>query len=235
MKIIFFSDVHGNKYSFESFLEQIKEDGADKIIFGGDALGYYYYADEIINYLRRSDIVCLLGNHDKMFLDVIDHVIDENELVKKYGDSYRDIVSKISRENVDFLRGLDTRLELEINGLKLGFFHGGPADDLLQRIYPDTILDVEEFKDYDYVFLGHTHHKLVKNIGGCTILNPGSLGQQRDGKGCSYVEFDTEKCEFEIKTVEYDIALLEQDICHIERNKKMRERLIEVLYRKPHY
>lgn len=231
MKIVFFSDIHGNKYAFDKFLEQIQDDNVDMIIFGGDVLGYYYYANEIINYLKTSSIVCLLGNHDKMFLDVVDHTIEEKSLVKKYGDAYKNIVSTISVENVEFLRGLGTNFKMEINGMKLGFFHGGPADDLLQRIYPDTVIESDDFADYDYVFLGHTHHKLVKRVIGCTIINPGSLGQQRDGKGCSYVEFDTETREYVIRVVEYDVSLLEKDICHMESDEKMRERLIEVLYR----
>ena len=88
------------------------------------------------------------------------------------------------------------------------------------------------FEKYDYVFSGHTHHKLVKQFGKTILINPGSAGQQRDGKGTSYVIFDTRKKEWEICSFSYDIDSLEQDIDKFEKEiEDRKKKLKEVLRR----
>lgn len=232
MKICFFSDIHGNILAFKAFLQQTRMQKIDKWIFGGDVLGYYYHADEILDCLRKENIQCLLGNHDKMFLEVVNGIKKEKELVEKYGDSYKNIVSKIKKENVAFLKTLSSAYVKTIDNCKMGFFHGGPGNPVNQRIYPDTVLEeLKELQEYDFVFVGHTHHKMMRNVGRCTVVNPGSLGQQRDGRGCSYIIFDTESRQVEYYTVEYNRELLVEEINRNESQEKMCERLKEVLFR----
>jgi len=235
LKICFFSDIHGNGYAFKAFREQmqIEKNNPDIIVFGGDVFGYYYDVDEILTYLRNSNFICLLGNHDRMFLDLLDGKIDENYLIHRYGNSYLNIVSNISGDNISFLRKLPVSYEFTTEkGKTLGFFHGGPDNPLEMRIYPDTvILDTTNFDKYDYVFCGHTHHKIEKHIGNCTVINPGSAGQQRDGKGTAYCLYDTKKDIFSINVFTYDVKLLIEEIKKRETDEKMKERLIEVLLR----
>ena len=237
MKICFFSDIHGNGYAFDAFLKEMEGRKPDKIIFGGDYAGYYYDADRIISKMRELRFTCVLGNHDKMLLEVLDGERDLSPLTERYGSSYEMLVSKLLKENEQFLRSLPLFYEMEADGVKLGFFHGSPRDFLNDRIYPDTeITDSTEialFEKYDYVFSGHTHHKLVKQFGKTILINPGSAGQQRDGEGTSYVLFDTEKREWEICSFPYDIDSLEQDIDRLETEKEERKKkLKEVLRRK---
>ena len=69
-------------------------------------------------------------------------------------------------------------------------------------------------------------------MNGCTIVNPGSAGQQRDGKGCSYVLFDTALRSFSFRSIPFEPESLIADIYRAEHDRKMREKLIEVLLRK---
>ena len=234
MIICFFSDIHGNGYAFDSFLEEMERRKPDQIIFGGDFAGYYYDADRIISKMRELRFPCVLGNHDKMLLEVLDGKRDVTPLTVRYGSSYEWLVKKLSKENEQFLRRLPLYHEMKADGLKLGFFHGSPRDYQNDRIYPDTEItedkDVALFEKYDYVFCGHTHHKLVKQVGKTMLINPGSAGQQRDGKGTSYVLFDTEKKEWEICSFPYDIERLEQDIDRLEKEEG-KKKLKEVLRR----
>lgn len=233
MRICFFSDIHGNLLAFESFLVQTKHQEIDAWIFGGDVLGYYYHSDEILDMLRKRNIICLLGNHDQMFLEVVDGLRDEGELVHKYGNSYLNIETKIKKENIDFLRTLKPAHYLLENDLRIGFFHGGPTNPLTMRLYPDTPLEeIKEFQEFDYVFVGHTHHKMVRQSGACKIVNPGSLGQQRDGRGCSYIIFDTASRKINYYTVSYDRNRLVEEIERMETQSERSEKLKEVLFRK---
>lgn len=69
---------------------------------------------------------------------------------------------------------------------------------------------------------------MVRYFGETTVLNPGSLGQQRDGKGCSYLIFDSVKEEFEFKSVDFDREKLVRDIRVYDNGM---EKLVEVLFR----
>ncbi len=234
MKIIFFSDAHGNRYAIDQFFEDVKTMAYDRIIFGGDIFGYYYEQEYILSVLKRKNVHCLLGNHDRMFLDLIESRGSESALVKKYGNSYKDIGMKISKKNIDFLYSLQSRYEIQIDGLSLCFVHGTVEDPLDGRIYPDTeIEDMSGYEKFDFVFAGHTHHKMVKKLRcGCTIINAGSIGQQRDGRGCSYVIFDTINRSWNFKVCSYSKDKLLRDINENEETVVMRERLGEVLLRR---
>lgn len=230
MRIAFFSDIHGNKYVVNPFLESIKAEKVDKIIFCGDIFGYYYYQNEIIDMFRQQKFVVLLGNHDKNFLDIIEKRSNAQEFVEKYGNSYADIVKRISKENIAFLRTLKPYYEFQVGLFKIGVFHGSPYDNLCGRVYPDTeIIEKERYIKYDLVVLGHTHHKMVRYMENTLIINPGSIGQQRDGSGCSYVLFDTQDYSVRFNIVDYNIGLLISDIETLDRNNC---KLKEVLLRK---
>ena len=235
MKLCFFTDIHGNKPAFEAFCLDAEQRGADVIVFGGDFIGYYYDAEEIITAVRQRGWHCLLGNHDQMFLDMLDGNLTEQYLTERYGNSYRIARRTISEENVAFLRTLSSAWEMQTDGFKIGFFHGGPSDALNQRVYPDTELnDTDVYEKYDYIFTGHTHHKMIREVGGCQIMNPGSAGQQRDGKGTSYLIFDTQNRQAEICVFSYDTTdLLAKIKLYDGNNEKMYYKLTEVLTRKP--
>ena len=232
MRIVFFSDAHGNQYAVKALFKQIKKEKVDLLVFGGDIFGYYYGQEEIINLLRNHKIKCLLGNHDKMFLDLIDGKIRRESLIRKYGRTYFDIEKRISDGNINFIRTLSSESFLKIDGLNIYFAHGSKKDSLNGRIYPDTdVSRCDEYRGIDFAFLGHTHHEIEKKTFDCTIINPGSIGQPRDGKGCKYVLFDTVKREYHINKVFYDLSPL---IDEIKANEEglMRDKLIEVMYRK---
>ena len=248
MKIAFFSDAHGNQYSIREFFRKLNignnsednrdnkdnvVDSVDLLIFGGDIFGYYYGQNEILSTLRRQKkCICLLGNHDKYFLDLVDGKIEEDYLVERYGNSYRNIVTRTSDCDLNFLRSLKSRYDVYEDDLHLVFVHGSIDDSINGRVYPDTqIDDLAPYDGIDYVFMGHTHHKLFHQLrNGTFLINPGSIGQQRDGKGCTYAVFNTETEECKFLEVSYDKDMLVSDIYAHKEVEEMEQRLIEVLY-----
>jgi putative phosphoesterase len=232
MKLIFFSDIHGNNHAFDAFIKSLSaQKDQYELVFLGDFIGYYYGANEIISYCRENKVSCVLGNHDKYFLDILDGKLGLEKYVKKYGCSYEIALKTISKENVNFLRQLDKNKTLTSANKKAYICHGSPLDNLEGRIYPDADLSIFEtaVKGFNYVVTGHTHHKMDRCYGSTVFLNPGSLGQQRDGKGCSYMILDLEKNAYYFHTVDYSIASLESEIDLYDAG---RARLKEVLRRK---
>ncbi len=233
MRLIFFSDAHGNQYAVRALFKQLAVEKPDLVVFGGDIFGYYYGQCEIISLLIDHRCVSLLGNHDQFFLDLLNGKRQENELVEKYGKTYRGITSRIPEAYAAYLSELNSRLNMTIDNLNLVFVHGSIENPLDGRIYPDSkIYDLSSYKDIDYVFMGHTHHKLQYHLSnGCMLINAGSIGQQRDGRGCTYVIFDTQKRRVDYKTVEFDKNKLVQEIKAHKETETMEKKLIEVLYR----
>ena len=234
MKILFFSDAHGNQYTIRKLIQQIGKINIDLIVFGGDLFGYYYGQKEIISMLKNMNCICLMGNHDRYFLDLYDGKINLCELERKYGCSYRDSLDILDDHDIDFIRNnFKYFYETDIDSLHLLFVHGSLDDNLEGRIYPDTeVLNCEKYIGFDYVFYGHTHHKTIKKIKNGTILvNPGSIGQQRDGKGCTYVVFDSKTKKITFYNVDYNIPSLVADIKEHQEDTSLEKKLIEVLYR----
>jgi putative phosphoesterase len=232
VRYVIFSDVHGNALAFRSFIEQIESLVYDRLIFLGDFVGYYYEPEEIIRWCREHDVISLRGNHDQYFLDMLDGEADERTLVGRYGESYRLARDSISEESIVYLRTLPDHFLMRDPHACLFLCHGSPTRFLEGRIYPDTDLGhyLPAVTGCDYVICGQTHHKLNREAGDTRFLNPGSLGQQRDGRGCSYLRLDTENRTFGFECVEYDIASLERDV---DRHDPDRPALKEVLRRNP--
>lgn len=230
MKIVVFSDIHGNQYTMRKFCKEIADFRPDRIFFLGDVFGYYYGQNECLDLLRAlPNLQCILGNHDEMFLQSLNNEKMQIELAEKYGKSYL-WAEMISAVNIKFLLEWPTYWGEIIDGLKMGFCHGALDDKLNGRLYPDgDVLNLEHYKEYDVVFYGHTHHKMKKTAGKTDIYNPGSIGQQRDGRGCSYIVFDTATKMAEYRTIDYEREVL---LAEIEKYDPYKENFKEVLFRR---
>ena len=214
MKYAIFSDVHGTIDAFKHFLADISQYSIDGVIFCGDIMGYYYHSDEIISLMKSvPHLVIVRGNHDFNYLCSMHDKALLNECINNFGNSYN---SKISDENLQYLSQLEDEQAISINGMHVGVFHGAPFNQLNGRIYPNTTISTEEEESinmYDILFLGHTHYKMIKQIGDTYIINPGSLGQPRDGKGFGYCIFDFDQmiCEYHNIQINFNSIMKEID------------------------
>ena len=218
MKIGVFSDIHGNIYSFAKALYLMEQLNIEEFFMCGDICGYYYYHNEVINLLKSINrLHCVIGNHDKMFLDIIDGKTEYEYYKNKYGSSIIKFQENITRENLDFLRNLKTDYDCQIDSITtIRMYHGNPWDHLNGYVYPDTDLTKYNEIDADYIFQGHTHYRMIKSINNLTIINPGSIGQPRDGRPACFAVLDTEEKEVEFVSVNYNIGQLIKDIDELQ-------------------
>lgn len=226
MKIIAFSDVHGNQYAFRSFMKQIKSLEHDYLFFCGDIHGYYYGQEEIVQQMKKmKKLYAVKGNHDKIASEIACGKKSAEPYLLQYGHSYE----MLSSEAVEYVEHLPKLKKLEIEGKKIAILHGTFSNLLEGRLYPkDMVEDEMAYRQYDYVFCGHTHFQMIKWIGNTMIINAGSLGQQRDGKGFCFVYVDTQSGLFEYRKIFYDTVPLEAEVKKYDpENQKM----IEILHR----
>lgn len=203
MKIMLISDIHSN---FEA-LKKIKLyiDKVDKVFCLGDILGYHCEVNEVIDFLKKEKIICILGNHDRYIISKED-IKNKNESVL-FGLDYAK--KHISRENLEWLKNLPTSISYILeDGSSIFCCHGSPWDATEEYLYSnleEKLKSLEEF-NYNILAFGHTHRKYLKKTEDRKIiLNPGSIGQARDKKG--YVCFsiiDTEDLKVEDIELSYE-------------------------------
>lgn len=215
MRICIFSDIHGNIEALEKMLDAEKGN-VDLFIFAGDIFGYFYCQKEIIDILMSMEnLIAVKGNHERNYLTESVN----KDLLEKYGSSYN---IELSEPQHEYLRQLPDYLEVAVSDRQFGIFHGGPDDYLEQRIYPDSELDDKSVLErYEFLILGHTHYRLVKKTGRTTIINPGSLGQPRDGKGFSYCILNTQSKTYQFKSVKVDIQKLLSQVRELDSEREV--------------
>jgi len=112
-------------------------------------------------------------------------------------------------------RRLPRSLELDLAGFKVAVFHGSPVQPLREYVFPmDAKILADHFLELtgaDVIILGHTHMPCEVRTEAGLLLNPGSVGQPRDGDPrASYavMEISGDDVEATIGRVEYDIDLV---------------------------
>lgn len=211
------SDIHANLDAFEVVLDAIDARGVDQTICLGDVVGYNPNPNECADILREREIPTICGNHDAVACGREDP-LGFNPVAQRAAEWTRDTLRE---ENRAWLRELpDSRVFSD-------FFaaHGSPGDrDRYLFSWQDILphIPVLERHDLSLCFFGHTHSAgiftpdgmdeldetgaFTVDEGKVVFINPGSVGQPRDGDpraGFGFYDSDTRR--FEQVRLEYPI------------------------------
>jgi predicted phosphodiesterase len=228
MKICLFSDIHGNAHAFRQALPMMKNEKADLYLYLGDLCGYYFDQAEIFEGLMTLPyLVALRGNHDQIFLEILNG--NENlrrDYLKKYGPSMEYLLEQDCGDLTHWLSNLpDSCIQLA-GGIYAA--HGSPCDPIAGYVYPDTPLQPFLKENAEMFLLGHTHHSMEKRIERKYIVNPGSLGQPRNGGWPTYAVIEDHARASQFREVPYGKDSLRTDI---ERKAAGHPYLVEVIFR----
>ncbi len=174
MKVLLISDIHGN---LEALKEVLMIENWDYIYCMGDIVDYGPSPQECVDIIREKGIT-VKGNHDNAVATGMDcgcsyEIKELSQEVRKY------TVDSMSPKNIEYLASLPVSV-----GKKGTYITHASRDDLFGYLKPNT--PEEEFNVFDdleedTVLLGHTHIPMDREINGRRYINPGSLGQPRDG------------------------------------------------------
>src|SRR5581483_713354 len=207
MRIAVVSDVHGNRHAFEAVLEAVAQAGVDELWCLGDLVGYGAEPDACVDLAREHAAVCLAGNHD---LGVIG-ALPLEQFSRGAALAARWTQETITAKTREFLESLKpSNLEERV-----GLFHASPRDPVweyvLSPLQAELCLDAQQHR---VCFIGHSHVALSfwrspgsaatgqtrgsgegLEIGdGDWLLNPGSVGQPRDGDPrAAWLELDLDR------------------------------------------
>lgn len=202
MKILVISDIHGNLAALNAVNEK-----ADMVFCLGDIVNYGPYPGECIKRIQNLTDKVVRGNHDNALGRNLDCGCSEK--YKELSDAGKGFTETVlNKFEKEFLGNLPVTIDTEVAGKKFLLSHASPSGDMYKYLRPDVsdkeLEDELNDSNADIVFIGHTHLPMIREIKGVTIVNPGSVGQPRDGiPMASYAVWDDGHVE--IKRVSYDI------------------------------
>jgi putative phosphoesterase len=188
------SDVHGNLPALREVLIDMPE--VDVLVNAGDVIGYGPQPEECATILREKSDVSVLGNHDETL---------RTEDFYEPGDRYAYDV--LSDENRRWIEDLPRKENVIDDRVKVA--HGDPSGGF-EYVRPGRFRE-DLLGDEDVLVLGHTHVQAKKETASGTIVNPGSVGQPRDGDpDAAYAVLEVPSNEVSLNRVEYDIEEVEE-------------------------
>jgi predicted phosphodiesterase len=222
------SDIHGNLEALEAVLEDVP-DGVEEIYCLGDVIGYGASPNECCESVRSHEMPVISGNHDLAVTDLSTDLAWFNPVAAAAIQWTRD---QLTPDNAEFLRTRPRMLQSE----ETLFVHGSvrdPDEYILNGAVARENLAVltADYPNVQVCFFGHTHVKTVVpspdgpssgshdtldlSSGGPYLVNPGSVGQPRDGDTfASYVLAENTQDETRIayRFVEYDVEKAQDKI-----------------------
>lgn len=209
MRIAILADIHGNAAALNAVLLAATRERADILCIAGDLVGYYYDPADVLLLLQAWEKYVIRGNHEDMLQRVVTDPEFRQKCLDKYGKGLETALDMLSTSQLDYLNALPATLRMDWDGVKVLMAHGAPWDTN-HYIYPDAPDEIWERladSDADVLILGHTHYRMVKKIGNTCVINPGSVGQPRDGvAGAAWALFDTADAKVYQFSEKYDVT-----------------------------
>jgi putative phosphoesterase len=178
MRVLIISDIHGN---FEA-LSRIPEE-FDRVLCMGDLVDYCPDASRCIAWMREHDAVVVRGNHDH----AVAHDVDcrcGRSMAAAAEETRQRTRRVLDAADLDYLGSRPVSATVSLGAQRVYLTHAVPSDPLYT--YLDAS-DIDRWRDEvvpldpDIILVGHTHLPMLFPVGKKLILNPGSVGQPRDG------------------------------------------------------
>lgn len=177
------SDIHANFEALLSFEDVFSN--VDQVVCLGDIVGYYCQVNEVIEYIRNLNPICIMGNHDYYVLNKVPDAINP---AVRFGIEYAQ--SNITTENRRWLLSLPLVWGGLIGNKKFLFSHGSPWDPIHDYLYENNAkIESLRYFSFDVIAIGQTHRAMKRVMGNLLVLNPGSIGQDREiiGQACAFI------------------------------------------------
>jgi len=200
MRILIVSDIHANWPALAAINEPY-----DFCVCLGDLVDYGPNPLACVRWVMDHARHVVRGNHD--------HGVAQG--IQVTGESGYRYLTQVSRELVwgtlgaaerRFLLELPLTCRFNIEGRRFLLVHGTPRDPLDEYLMNDrdTWARRLEGVEADVVCVGHSHMQFNLRAAGAVVINPGSVGNPRDGDPrAAYAIIDDNKIE--LKRVAYPI------------------------------
>jgi len=225
MRVAVVSDIHSNLHALDAVLAAIDAEAPDELWCLGDLVGYGPRPNECCAAIAERADVCLAGNHDLAVRGTID-------LEEFHGDA--GLAATWTREVLETQwQALLDRLEPEGSAHGVALYHGSGRDPIWEYVLSDeAALATLDIAGTPLVLVGHSHAALrivqtgddleggvapagteLELDGTRALLNPGSVGQPRDGDPrAAYLVLDLDARHASFRRVEYDVDRTQREM-----------------------
>jgi diadenosine tetraphosphatase ApaH/serine/threonine PP2A family protein phosphatase len=237
------TDIHSNLPALEAVLADVEARELEEIWCLGDVVGYGADPDDCTDLVRERCDVCLVGNHDLAVLGTLD--------ISSFSEAAAEAVAW-TRENIAE-GSLEFLCDLEPTGLRerIALFHASPRDPVWEYVLStEQAYDCMEAQPEQVALIGHSHvslffalpegggradtlggqtgegSRLELDDGGRWLINPGSVGQPRDGDPrAAWLELDLDERTAVFHRLPYDIDRAASAIVDAGLPKRLGDRL----------
>ncbi|MFA6434189.1 MAG: metallophosphoesterase family protein [Elusimicrobiales bacterium] len=220
-----FSDVHGNYEALKAVLDFFRRNKTSRFICCGDLVGYGPQPGECVRAaMGLAGLTIVLGNHDAALTGKMElRWFNANAL-----EAIEFAGKTLSGAELAYLASLPETVKTA----DFTLVHGSPKQPLTEYLLSDPqFFENQRYWEISPCFMGHSHMPVyfraaagsppetdflrpmskVMLDGVRYMLNPGSVGQPRDGNPrASCGLYDSKKKTFELFRVEYDVAKTQQ-------------------------
>jgi predicted phosphodiesterase len=242
MRIAVIADIHANLDALQAVLERIHALKVDEIVCLGDIVGYNANPNECVDILRKEKILSVLGNHDACAAG-LEEPYRFNALAQRALIWTREHLTEVNRS---FLLELPREKMAHDHFL----FHGSIHNTNRYILSRDDITD--NFQSLAALpgalklgFFGHTHVRtaFIDHRGVISrelsldlsispekryLINPGSVGQPRDGDPrAAFLVYDSIDHVIIFHRIEYDIRTCQDKVIRAGLPPQLAERLGE--------
>lgn len=200
MKILVLADIHANWPALSAINETF-----DACFFLGDLVDYASNPVPCLEWVEANATAAVRGNHD--------HAVAQR-IVARGGSGFRKLAaatrplqwSLLAPRHLKYLARLPVTCHLHVGETRFALMHATPRDPMDEYLADDPSGWQSRLQgiDADIVCVGHSHVQFRLEFDGVQVLNPGSVGQPRDGDPrCAYAVIEDGKVH--LRRVAYDI------------------------------
>jgi predicted phosphodiesterase len=236
MRLAVLSDIHANLAALDAVREDLPT--VDETWVLGDIVGYGPQPNEVIRALQELGARCVMGNHDGAAIGTVD-VSWFNPEAATAIEWTATVVDENARAYLASLP--EVRRDGELTAV-----HGSPRDPTWEYVTGPQVAaaNLRAF-DTRLCLHGHTHVPVIFRAeeeridvvpatpdepirlnAGRALVNPGSVGQPRDGNpAASYLVLDTDAGTAEFRRVRYDVPRTQELMREVGLPVRLVERL----------
>jgi diadenosine tetraphosphatase ApaH/serine/threonine PP2A family protein phosphatase len=227
VRVAVITDVHANLYALETVLAEIDRDPPDEIWCLGDTVGYGPRPNECCELVRERCALILVGNHDLLAIGAAGVGVEDFNPEAAAASLWTS--GELTADSREFLSSLAPQAARD--GVQL--FHGSPRDPVWDYVLTEhAAAESLELTDAPLVLVGHSHVATAVHLDGGTLegglapsefeadlgtgrwlLNPGSVGQPRDGDPrAAHLRLDLESGAARFERITYPVARTQAEI-----------------------
>jgi len=222
MRVGVISDIHANLPALEAVLDDMP--AVDELICLGDIVGYNPHPGPCVDLVRQECDHVVQGNHDREIRNPAAYGSNpQAEAGLRYAEA------ELTDQQIEWLSTLPERIVVD----EFLTVHSHPERTDIY-VFPGDAAELRPYLDeHSGVLLGHTHvqHELASDDG--VVVNPGSVGQPRDGTAAKYAVVDTDSPAVDLYATSYSIERAATDIRQSRLPDSAAQRLVPQRERRP--